>query len=132
MLQVQLLQARLLHAYLNTILKSRLAHCIRYPRDPAKCRCGSMHPRSALTGERLNVAAQRSATAIQRLTGAEKYQDYHDALLRLERSANSLRGEYGIPVTASGFAMHGQIGGHPSVNKARSIQHRVQLHMNVL
>ena len=85
-------------------------------------------------GERLGVAAARGATAIQRLTGAEKYQvyrcslveqhrefacsmitesmhggarsassycspfspppqDYHEALMRLERSAGELRGE---------------------------------------
>ncbi len=58
--------------------------------SPAALR--TTHPCAHGTGERLNVAAQRSATAIQRLTGAEKYQDYHDALLRLEHSAGLLRG----------------------------------------
>jgi len=58
------------------------------------------------------VAAQRSATAIQRLTGAEKYQDYHDALLRLERSANSLRGEQRTAALRRWVAVLKELGTH--------------------
>lgn len=85
-----------------SFLGHTLRHMLHYTSELSRCvgegceiGVGQLTSGAWAAGSRLGVAAQKGATAIQRLSGAEKFQDYHEALQRLESSAAELRGDLG-------------------------------------